>query len=359
MKRRRFAILFSVMLLLFTTSLALAQESPDDDVIESGEIIKNDIALFGQGLEIQEGAVVEGDIAIFGGDALIAGTVKGDVALFGGNLTIADTAVFEGDCALLGGDLEDQTELGASCTNVAFGPNFAAPIARFASRFDAPGQYMSHPSAGRQFPGGLAETAGQTLVMALLAFGAAALLPTHLTRMENAVQRKPVSSGIVGLLTAVAVPSLILFLAIATAILIFVCIGILGIPVIFFLAVGLVAGMVLGWIAVGDMVGRWLADKLNLSNRSQRTTAVFGTAVLTFGIGLLGTLPFMIGEGVITVVIGSMGLGAAALTRLGTRPYPLYAGYDVDQRPVNPDPDKVTAVLDTLPVEDADDLKDS
>jgi hypothetical protein len=65
----------------------------------------------------------------------------------------------------------------------------------------------------------------------------------------------------------------------------------------------------------------------------------------------------MVGEGLLTAIIGSIGLGAVALTRFGTRPYPAYNR--VVEAPVKEDPDKVTAVLETLPVEDATDLKDT
>jgi len=78
-------------------------------------------------------------------------------------------------------------------------------------------------------------------------------------------------------------------------------------------------------------------------------TAALGTAVLTFAVGLLGALPFIVGEGLITIILGSIGLGAASLTRLGTRPYPLV--------PVVENADKVRAVLETLPVDEPGDLK--
>jgi hypothetical protein len=366
MKQKRIFTLFTVILLLLVTTSVVLAQSDEGTIVEADETIRNDIALFGEDLTIEEGATVKGDIALFGGNATIAGTVDGAIVLFGGHLTATSTAVIDGDCAILGGSLTDETDDGLNCDTVSFGPNFAPAISEFAAQFDfappvppeapqIPEVEYRRPSAASQFFGGVAETAGQTLVMALLAFGVASLLPSHLTQAEAAARRKPMTSGAIGVLTAVAFPVLLILLALASAVLVLVCIGILGFPIIFLLAIGFVAAMMLGWITMGDLVGRWLAEKMNLQNRSLPVTAALGTAALTFGIGLIGAIPFMIGEGLISVVIGSIGLGAVTLTRMGTRPYPLYAAHP----PTTENPDKINAILETLPVEDVEDLKDN
>ena len=105
---------------------------------------------------------------------------------------------------------------------------------------------------------------------------------------------------------------------------------------------GMVAASFLGWFTAGNIAGEFLAEKLQLQNRSQPITTALGTAVITFTIGFLGAIPFMIGESVIWMVVMALGLGATALTKFGTRAYPLVAAPVVNQ-------DKVTAVLDTLP----------
>ena len=349
MKSKRFMILTAVLsLLILTTGVALAAP-PFDTYVEKGEVIKNDIVLFDGDLEVAEGALVDGSATLFNGDAVIAGTITGDVVLFNGNLTAESTAIIEGDCVLLNGTLEDQTESGLNCTDVEQFPNFVSSLPNLSSFLDDTSVPRPRFTANHFF-GGLAKVVGQTIVMGLLAFGVASLLPDHLTQVESAVRQRPLASGVVGLLTAVAVPSLILLLAITSAILIFVCVGILGIPIVFLLAVGLAAGMVMGWITMGDLVGRWLADRLRWKQRSSPLTAALGTAALTFGVGVLGATRFIVGEGLLTVIIVSIGLGAVALTRFGARPYPLLteSGLVVDSS-IAEDPDKITAVLETLP----------
>ncbi len=361
MKQKRVIILSSVLLLLIlTTTAVLAAQPPEGTVIASGETVNNEIVLFGEALEIQEGATVTGDVVLFGGNATVAGTVTGDIVLFGGDLTAENTAVITGECALLGGDLKDLTETAVTCDTVPVGSALTAALAGVASETDPQERVEPRSPVDRPLFGRLAGTVGQTLLMTLLAFGVASILPNHLTRVEYVVQRKPMTSGVVGLLTAVAVPSLIAILALASTVLLIVCIGILGFPIVFLLAAGLAASMVLGWVAMGSLTGRWLADKLNLENRRLPVTAALGTAVLTFSVGLLGALSFMSGEWLLNVIIGSIGLGAATLTRFGTRPFPLRAGWSkVVENPITENPNKIMAVLETLPVDDPADLKNS
>jgi hypothetical protein len=53
-------------------------------------------------------------------------------------------------------------------------------------------------------------------------------------------------------------------------------------------------------------------------------------------------MPFVIGESLIWVAVMAVGLGATALTKFGTRAYPIIAAPPLNQ-------DKITAVLKTLP----------
>ena len=96
------------------------------------------------------------------------------------------------------------------------------------------------------------------------------------------------------------------------------------------------------------LLGERLAGAMKLTNRSLPVVAALGTVVLTLVTGAMSELPFLLGGWLWTIaafVIGSAGLGAVALTKFGTRAYPIGAGVDSD---------KVAAVLETLPVEDAE-----
>jgi hypothetical protein len=353
MKTKRLAIIMGVLLLLLMiapASLVLAAP-PFDTVVASGDTIPNDVVLFDGDIEVEEGATVDGNITLFNGNATIAGTVTGDLVLFNGSLDAANTAVITGDCVLLNGNLNDATESGLACTAVEGFSNLMPALAslrNLPALSDLPIRpdvRVHMPSATTRFFSNLAEAAGRSLVLGFLAFVAASLLPQHLAQVGEAVRRKPVATGVVGLLTAVAVPSLVALLLPVSIILLFVCIGLLGFPIMLALMLGLGAGTLLGWITIGNMLGQKLAVPLKLKNQSPPITAALGTIVMTFVIGLMG-----FGEGVVTFLVVCVGLGAAALTKFGTKPYPLTS--TLNQK-------KVTAVLETLPAADATTLKEN
>jgi hypothetical protein len=354
--KRRILILTTLFLIIAIPSGTALAESLYDTVVEAGEEINNDVVLISDNLEIDEGATVDGSVVVVSGNAKIAGTVTGDVVLFSGNLETTETAVIEGDCVLLSGNLTNNAA-GISCTNVSSGaPDFIANL-------DIPGipaipnlpeldgvpnvnVHVSEPSFFRN----IVESGGSAVMMGILAFVIAYFIPSNISRVQEAVEQKVVVSGTVGLLTAVAVPSLIALLVPVSIILTIVCIGLLGFPIMLALGIGLGAATIFGWVTMGSMFGQRLARWFKMKQQSLPLTAALGTAALTFGIGLLGAIPFVFGEGLLTTALICVGLGATALTHFGTRSYPRLAGEPVI------DGGKLTAVLDTLP-EDPADLK--
>jgi hypothetical protein len=361
-----------------------------DVVVEDGEVINNEIVLFGENLEIRAGAVVNSDVTMFDGDARIAGEVNGDVALFNGDLEVTGETEINGDCVLLNGVLKETLTVpgGATvhCTTVenaklsgflgALTNRFAPPaldvppvptipplptmpamptippVPGLAERPALPHVPAVPPGAyfERGFGGGdlLAALAG-AIVLGMLGAMTAVVMPRHLGQIQTAVRHKPAASGAIGVLTAIAVPSLIVLLIPVSALLTLVCIGLLGFPIILALAIGLVAALFIGWIAMGTTLGQWL-----LSRRKDRpvrlpVAAGVGTALLTFLFSLLGALPFTFGVVLLAFVVASVGLGAVTLTQFGRKPYPVASGST--PAGTGEDEDKVRVVLQTLPDE--------
>jgi cytoskeletal protein CcmA (bactofilin family) len=372
MKRSFFVVVLIALLLLLPTGMAFAGTQMDT-IVTSGETINNDITLFEGDLEIEAGATVNGDVTLFDGDAEIAGTVNGNLVLFSGDLDVAETAVINGDCVVMSGNITDDTTNQLSCTNLSnFSPelpafmNQIAPIPPVPPVPDVPAVPGTHedfpteyqqPSGFAKFVGGVAGAATSALVMGLLAFGVATLFPQHLTEVGASIRRKPVAVGTVGFLTGFAVPILLTVLTIISAVLVVVCIGLLGFPIVFALSLAFAGAIAFGWIATGTIVGQWLAGKLNMKNRSLPVTTALGVMALTFTLGLLSAIPFVIGESLVSFVVACVGLGGVALTKFGTRPYPFLGGLD-EINIVLPGENsaKVASVLDTLP-DDPRDLK--
>lgn len=360
---KRIALLILLLTLLIPTGVALA--GPNDRVIREGESLKEDITIFGDELEIEEGATVDGDVLVFGGNATLAGTINGnvsvmggnielsgpitgDLVMFGGNVEITGAADVSGECVLVGGNISDDEGL-LHCAS--FGDSSDLRFPPFAGIPGIPTRPGVAPESPAAPPiridhnnGGIGAAIGRSLALGLLALVVAALFPGQLNQISDVISQRPAVSGTVGLLTAVAVPSLMALLGLVSALLVIVCIGFLGFPIIVLMAVALGAAAILGWISVGNLLGRRLAAGLKLNNRNLTTTAALGTIVLTLMAGVMSQLSFWLGGwlwSAVALLLACVGLGAVALTKFGTRPYP---------PPVSEE--KVEAVLKTLPDEE-------
>lgn len=349
MQRRILFLLALLLLLAIPTGVTLAAQTIDKGV-NADDVIRNDVILFNEDFDLADGGRVTGDIIIFNGNARIAGTVNGDVVLFNGNLTTEATASLNGDCVLFNGQVSAEDSSAVSCTHLAVTLpdgviNFAEGLVSSTESSTTQTATVERPSSFSSFAWGTAAAVARSLLFGLLAFAAASVMPRQMLHIEETMRAKPVASGTVGLLTAISMLLVIPILLLISTLLILAClVGLLGFPIIFALLMGLIAAGFLGWFTMGNIVGEFFAKRLNWKSRSQAVTTALGTMVITFVIGLLGTIPFVFGESVISWVIISLGLGATMLTKFGTRAYPIVALPTVDD-------DKVTAVLDTLPDE--------
>lgn len=355
-KLRRLTIfVLLALLLIVSTNVTLAATPFNTTTVETGERISNDIILFDGDLFVESDAVVDGDVVLFNGSLTLSGRVNGDVVVFNGNMVAAETAVIAGDCLLLNGTIEDSTPRSLGCTQVgnlsALIPNLPPALLQMPMLGEtAMGDWPQHNRSGWSILGNLARIMGNSLLMGFLAFVTMALLPEQVGRTTQTIRQRVGASGLMGLLTAVAVPSVIALLLPVSVILTFVCIGLLGFPIMFVLAVGLGAGLLLGWIGLGHLLAERIANMFNLQLGGRTLMTALSTAFLTFMLGVLALLP---GGFIITFggwVLAMVGLGAVALTQFGTRDYPSI-------RTPQPNPDKITAVLETLPVEETERLK--
>lgn len=379
MKRNLVVLILLVLLFL---PAAAASAIGYDRIIGAGEVVNEDINVFDNDLLIEEGAVVngkvtvfdghvevngaiDGGLTVFGGDVTVSGNVIGDLVIFAGDIHLTGDATVDGSCFSLGGNVIDENRrticsaYGSRLREVA---PFATPVMPempvipampempdmpemppmpTAPSFEAPRVVVSPESRARQFAGDVSEAVGRSLLFGIFALVVAAVFPRHLEQVGQAARERPAASGAVGFLTAIAVPSLVVLLLL---VLLITCVGILLYPAVFLLALVPVAALLMGWVAVGERFGSALLRSFKRTGRSLVTTAALGTALLTLGLGLLALVPpFSFGGGfgvwLVGMILAFVGLGAAVLTRFGTRPYP----------PGGPPRGKVETVLETLP----------
>ncbi len=375
MIKKKYIVVLLLLLFLLPTTTLFAQT-----VVNDGNEINNDVEVFDEDLVVEEGAVINGDVAVFNGNAIISGTINGDLAVFNGTTTIygtmggdvavfnADlivesTALFPGDCFVFNGTLVNKGNGSYDCLllpNVVptglmnqLGGDFTPNIGE---NFH-PVPPIEHTGNRSNFESGVATAGVSSLFMGFIAFVIAAIFPHRLQRVSATVRKKPVAGGTVGLLTMFAVPILLTFLTLLSLLFTLVLIGLLGFPIVALMSFAYGAAIVLGWVGVGNAFGNWLAGKLKLNNQNLKTTAVLGTIVLTFALGVLGAIPFVFGESLLLALLVWVGLGSVMLTKLGKRPYPPHIDADFEIY-IEPDAEKVTAVLETLP-DDPNTLKQS
>ncbi len=356
---KRFLYLFMLLIVaaLFVPA-DVAQAAPNlDRTVRKGQQLDEDLVVVGGKLVIEEGAQVDGAITVYGGEANLAGFIKGDVSVFGGrtvltgdidgdlviiggNLNAGATSGVEGDCILIGGSVSGDGAGQINCAAVGDLPLLAAPNAVRAIRIP--------DRSNTSVFGRIANAAGLSLTLGLVALFIGTLAPGHLNRVSEAISNKPGVTSTVGLLTGVAGVSLAILLAIVSGILVIVCIGLLGIPVVLGLFALLIGGWITGWVAAGRLLGEQLVKLLKMSNRTLPVTAALGTIALTLAAEILSSLPFILGGwlwSLAALALGFAGLGAVALTRFGTVPYP--------PRGVAPTPKSPVLAAEVLPGEES------
>jgi len=357
MKRIRLTLLFCLLILLALpagSALAAPQEPPDypldriitgdDFVLEDDETEVGDVVVFGGSAEIEPGAVLDGDLAVFGGDVQVDGVIKGSVAVFGGDVEILEEAYVGGDCALFGGSVEiheNATIVGDLVTNpdgarFPFGDwgrgrdhgrdGIEAPeMPEMPSLPEMPTPPLRSRVEYHHRPG-FASRVGSAFLSAI-GIGVVALLialfwPRHVDRVRSVVLKEPAMSGVLGFLTLLAAGLLTPVLAVLSAVLILICIGLLGFPLIVLLWLAIMAAALFGWAAIGQIVGRWLNGRLNIQGITPMIEAGLGAFALALLLGLIQAIPFVgIAGGLLQFGVLCIGLGAVALTRFGRQEY--------------------------------------
>jgi cytoskeletal protein CcmA (bactofilin family) len=283
--------------------------------------VEGDLQAVGGTVLIDETGTVTGDAQLTGGSVVVAGAVDGDVTFAGGSFLLRETGALggaleggAGDVRLDGAIAGDAT-VGADVLTLGTTAVLAGGLEYDANGFtredgsQVVGELVRNPElvTATDFGGFEAPVlpwwVGQAYAfLASLALGAVLLLiaPAFARRVSTLGTTKAVRSGGAGLLTFVAVPLLLVVLALT----------IVGIPLslvgaLLFLVV-LWTGSVFGAFVVGTYL-------LRLANRENRWGAlVLGLAV----VAVLSAIPFGIG-GIVGFVVLLLGLGAFALAVRG------------------------------------------
>ncbi len=278
--------------------------------LKSGETIDGDLVVISGSAVVEAGARVTGNVVVMGGSADLAGRVDQNVTVMGGSVILRATAEVDHQLAVLGGSItreEGAQVKGGESQSFGFSGSGGTP--------EVP---TGRPGVlGRLDP--LFELARRILqalviiiVMSVLALLIGALWPDASTRASAAIATAPAVSGLLGLLTLIAVPILLTLLAIT------ICL----IPVSLLGAIVYMAALLFGWVAFGLLLGNRLATAFRW-NLPPAVAALLGTFVVTAISAPLWLNPLLLLCVAIPLdtIFACLGLGGVVLTRFGSTPY--------------------------------------
>jgi hypothetical protein len=253
-------------------------------VVTHGEIVCGDLTSFGGTLSIR--GEVDGDVLMLGGNSMVSGTVHGNLTLYGSNLALRDGAQITGAIHVCGG----------TWTGEANARRAGSVLACTTSL----GTLLTNEN-------GTAIRIWTILASILLGLLLAALLPEHVVLVQTTVKSKLSRSFVLGLVSVLLSPAV---LAILVGL-------IIPIPLALLVVIGLIAAWAMGTAAIGCWIGETFLGSVapQWSNRFLQ---------IVVGLALLGFVEILPNVGLwITIGSGLIGLGAAFLSRFGTRLYSL------------------------------------
>lgn len=318
MKKLLWASLLVFTLLFFTAVPVFAAGPLDGRVIfgasftlEEGQVLDGDLVVFGGSVTLEKDSCVKGDVVVLGGSADVAGTVDGDLVVFGGSVGLASTAIVDGELVAFGGSInraEGAIVRGNQVEGLTFGEGFRFPgIARVRAN-----DYRFHWGDWLlRFFYRVFKALMSVALIVVIGMLVVAFLPQPLERVSQAVLVAPAHSWVIGLLTAV------LGTVIGGTLIATLCLSPFG--GIIYLAL-LVAG-VFGWIALGLVVGLEVLEQLDSPNVTPVMGVAVGSAILSLTTAVLWIVTDCCLSWPFIIAVGSFGLGAVVLTRLGTQEY--------------------------------------
>jgi hypothetical protein len=257
---------------------------------------------FGGAVVVDTNTVLCSTLTAFGGTVAINGTVNGNVVSFGSNVVVAGTVngnidLYGGSVVLLAGShLHGVINLyAAHWTGERQGVQFVGAVNDHTQNFNW------------LFPGTGVFSFPLLPLIAWIALGLflTTLLPEHVMIVRTTVVSKSRRSLMVGLLSVILAPPLLVVLIAL----------ILSIPVAIIVALGLIAAWALGTVAIGWLVGERILHKLAPQKNTRPLQVVVGLTVMV----LVGSIPFI--GWILSIVAGLLGVGAVFLSRFGTRLY--------------------------------------
>jgi Polymer-forming cytoskeletal len=279
--------------------------------------VSGDLAALGDDIRLEKNGHISGNASLMGSRVVLDGQVDGDLTVVSDTLTINSGAQVNGNitaCVSHLGDERSGAALIIPCSDAE-----SAKFAGLKSLRD--GQIpLGGINAAGGFPAGeLPISLSLSLALTGLAALAVTVFPRPFSYLVEAMQAMPRRMAGMGCLTSLlALGGNVVLLVILADVPV---LGLLLLPVGALLGLLLLGMVITGWIALALVIGTWLAKRVSSRGIPPLIAVAFGSVLLFLLWHMLALLPFGgLVSFVLMVVFGSVGLGAALTTRLGTRP---------------------------------------
>jgi len=250
-------------------------------VIGSSEVVCGDVTSFGGSVTVQ--GALHGNVTAFNSNTFITGQIFGNLTLFGGSIVLNSVEQIHGHITLYG--TKELNAQGKQLENTT----------------------IDH-AQNRSFSGSMGEFTfpfWSLVIWTLLGIALSSLLPENVMFVRTTVTTKTRRSIIIGLLSIILAPAVLVVLVAL----------ILPIPLALILGLGLIAAWILGTVAISWTIGEYILRAVAPKYNTRLIDVVVGLTVLV----LVGSIPFI--GWLISIGVGLLGLGAVFLSRFGTRLY--------------------------------------
>jgi cytoskeletal protein CcmA (bactofilin family) len=284
-----------------------------NSILLAGEI-EGSLTATGGEFRMSEGSRIEGDATIMVSSITLAGEIEGDVTVTSAELILAPGTQIEGDLIACVDTIRDQRTTPGTirpCGDIE-PPGFLSILRQWGVR---------EPVRPFQPETTLVDIALSGLFSALLLGGlgglAVTFFPQHIAHIQEAIQRSPRDLIISGFMADLMIIGLIALVVVVLAIL--PPAGVILLPVVVLVGLLYVGMALAGLVTLALMLGDWLMSRSQQPVPPLVTVAV-GSIAISLVIHLLMLLPLGLYISLLLLlVMATIGVGAAALTRGGTR----------------------------------------
>jgi len=319
MLKRRWIFPFGVLSLLGLAALACGVNPGsggfnlnENFVLNSGEQRDGDQVIVANQITMQPESSINGDATLIADQVRMEGEIQGDAVIIADWVRLGNTAHITGDLSVCTNSLDQRTDAQVD-----------GEIRRECNKGDratASGTVQSGFDGWRQsFVLRLGSAIASSLLFGALAALTTVIFPEPLVRISRSARQAPAITGGTGCLMLV----LAIGLSVIYAISLILIIPLALLPFVMIAWVALFVASAVGWVALAEPFGRMLFRWMGIEERTPMVTAMLGGIALALLVRIWSVFWFTEWiTGIATLVLGSIGLGAVVLTRLGTQPYP-------------------------------------